>query len=185
MLRIGQAAPKFCTRPVFGRDVDLEAWTRDKPLAISFVQHTNSPMARRALTLLQTSARDFDLADINILAVTPTSILIARDFVPRFHVIFPLIADADRVLFDLFEVPRAGRMQALRAFRPAMLVETARSLQEGFGPDPLTLEGQETQLPAEFVIAPGGEVVYAHCGAAITDMPDVEAILTAGRACRA
>jgi len=185
MLRTGEPSPTFRARPVFGRDVDLESAPPTRPLAIAFVQHTNSPMARRALALLQNSVREFDLSDIDLLAVTPTSLLIARDFVPRFHVLFPVIADPERAIFERFQVPRAGRMQALRAFRPAMLVETARSLQEGFGPNALSLEGQETQLPAEFVVTPGGEVAHARYGASITDMPDVDAMLAAGRACRA
>ncbi len=138
MLNVGDAAPHFCERPVFGYDVDVAAITEKQPMAICFLQHTNSSLARRAAADLQAAYRGFDLAGVFLVAVSPTGLKVARDFVPRFHVLFPVIADPERRLFDLFQVDRAGRREALKNLKPSLLVETARHLQQGFGPEALS-----------------------------------------------
>jgi len=185
MLKVGDKAPTFQERPIFGYDVDVGGITADKPLAICFLQHSNSPLARRAAAELQEAYREFDLADIDLAAVIPTSLRVARDFVPRFHLLFRVVADPDRKLFEQYGVGEAGSRDSLKNLKPSLLVETARHLQQGFGPDALSFEGTQRQLPAQFVIAPGGALAYVNYGSSITDSLDVEAILNAGRACRA
>jgi len=185
MLKVGDRAPGFLERPIFGYDVDVAALTGDKPLALCFMQHSNSPLARRAAAQLQEAYREFDLADVHLVAITPTNLKVARDFVPRFHLLFRVIADPERRLFELYGVGEAGGRDSLKNLKPSLLVETARHLQQGFGPDALSFEGTQRQLPAQFVIAPGGSVAYVNYGRSITDPIDVEAIVNAGRACQA
>ena len=46
-------------------------------------------------------------------------------------------------------------------------------------------ERGNSQLPAEFVVAPGGELVHARYGTALSDTPQVSELLEAAqRACR-
>lgn len=184
MLKVGDRAPEFNARPVFGYDVDVAALTADKPLALCFMQHSNSPLARQAAAQLQEAYREFDLADIHLVAVTPTNLKVARDFVPRFHLLFRIIADPELALFERYQVGRAGKRDALKNLKPSLLVETARHLQQGFGPEALSFEGTSNQLPAQFVIAPGGSLVYVNYGRSITDPIDVEAIIAAGKECQ-
>ena len=185
MLKVGDRAPVFKARPVFGYDVDVAALTAERPLAICFMQHSNSPLARRDTAQLQEAYREFDLSDIHLVAITPTRLRIARDFVPRFHLLFRMIADPEHQLFDAYQVGRAGKRDALKNLKPSLLVETARHLQQGFGPDALSFEGTGDQLPAQFVIAPGGALAYVNYGRSITDPIDVGAIISAGKACQA
>ena len=184
MLRVGDVAPGFCERPIFGRDVDLLALAGSRPVGLCFVGHTNSPISHRAFQELHDHVRDFDLADVELLVVTPSGLTVARDFVPRYHVLFPVISDLEGKIFDAYSVGTSTRLDALQLFRPDLLRDVARRFKGGIGPRALSLEGQEARLPAEFVISPQGRIAYARYSETVMALPDVVSLLEAGKACR-
>jgi peroxiredoxin len=131
------------------------------------------------MTLLQTAYPSFDLHGIQVLAITPASMDIANDYVPRFHILFPVVCDPEFDLFTLYGVDKGGAAGALKMLRPDRLVANLRALRHGVR----SVEGIETQLPAFFVVAPGGRLAYAQYGKSISDLPDVDALLEAARGC--
>lgn len=179
MLQVGEDAPRFSAQPVFGLHVELEKQTSRYPLVICFLPHTGSPFCREAMAKLQAAYASFDVNGIQVLVVTPASMDVANDYVPRYHILFPVVCDPQFELFGLYDVPKGGASGALKSLRPDKLVQNLRAFRRGLGP----VEGVETQLPAFFVVAPGGKLAYAKYGTAISDQPDVDALLEAARQC--
>lgn len=110
-----------------------------------------------------------DAAGVDMAIVTRTDLEYARDYVPRHHVLIPLMTDEDGRLRALFEIGRdktgAGTLLALR---PA----TVRAWADGLnlGRDLVVPNGD---LGGEFVIDAQGTIVYARAFAGALDLPDV------------
>ena len=75
-------------------------------------------MARNHLASLQSRVADFDLAGVGLYALTPSTLVSAQDFVPRHHLLFPLIADPERSIHRLYGAGRMGPRQALQSLQP-------------------------------------------------------------------
>ena len=104
MLKEGDTAPAFSARPIFGYPVEIPQGLTDGPIVLCFVPFLGSPFARRTLAMLQERYADFDRRGIRIVAITQTDLTAARDFVPRFHLLYPLITDPDGTLQSLFAI---------------------------------------------------------------------------------
>ncbi len=145
-------------------------------MVICFVRSLGKPLTREALALLQEHWPRFDLAGVTVVAVTDSEPPVAQDFVPRNHLLFPVICDPDHELFRAFNV---GGDQALagtlRALAGGGVRRAFRALRHGHGP----VERKQLKLPAEFVVAPDGRLLYTHYGRSMTDVPDVDALLDA------
>jgi peroxiredoxin len=176
MLTAGETAPAFDKQPVFGLPVQVPP--RRYPQIVCFVRGLSSPMAREALTVLQQAWPRFDVEGFGVLAVTSSRLRPAQDYVPRHHLLFPLVVDPDHELFGRFGVGGdKALVGTLRGLAMGGARRAVRALRHGHG----ALERGQLQLPAEFVIAPDGKLLYARYGEAVTDLPDVEALLAAAR----
>ena len=174
MLSAGATVPSFSRRPVFGLDVVVPPPQR--PIVLCFVRSLSNPLTREALAILQQHWPRFDLEGVQVVAVTDSEPVVAQDFVPRYHVLFPVICDPEHALFQAFQV---GGDQALagtvRALAGGGVRNAFRALRHGHGP----LERKQLKLPAEFVVAPDGRLLYSHYGRSMTDVPDVDALIAA------
>ncbi len=176
MLTAGETAPAFDKQPVFGLRVQVPP--RRYPQVVCFVRGLSSPFSREALALLQAAWPRFDVLGFGVLAVTSSELKAAQDFVPRHHMLFPLIVDPSRELFSSFQVGGdKALIGTLRGLAMGGARQAVRALRHGHG----ALERGQLQLPAEFVIAPDGRLLYAHYGEAVTDLPDVDALLEAAQ----
>ncbi len=181
MLTVGEAAPSFRAQPVFGLPVDVEQHTSRYPLVIAFVSSLGSPLTRQSLAQLQEHYADFDVLGIQVTAVTRSGLDVARDFVPRHHVLYPVLSDPAGELYERYQVTSQGWLTKVKALDPRSVRKAMQSIKLGVGRP----ERGTTQLPAEFVVAPGGELVFARYGTHIGDILQIEPLLTAAReACR-
>ncbi|MCK6524895.1 AhpC/TSA family protein [Myxococcota bacterium] len=175
MLSVGDIAPPLDGQPVFGLPVALGAAQRH-PVAVCFVRHLGSPFCRAALAQLQARYAEFDVVGAQVLVITTSPFEVATDFVPRHHLLFPVLCDPDRVHFEAWGV---GIDRALvgtaRSLALGGLPELAEGLKHGQG----RLDGDPRQLPAWFVVGPGGRVRFARLGAAVTEGPPIDAMLEA------
>ena len=176
MLTAGQTAPRFERQPVFGLPVALPP--SRYPQVVCFVRGLSSPFSREALALLQEHWARFDVEGFGVLAVTSSKLRPAQDFVPRHHLLFPLVVDPELELFKAFQVGGdKALVGTLRGLAGGGARRALKALRHGHG----ALERGQLQLPAEFVVAPDGQLLYAHYGKAVTDLPEVEALLEAAR----
>lgn len=173
MLKVGQDAPAFTKRPVFGLPVQLPHARYSTVLC--FVRGLGSPWTRETLAQLQDRWSEFDVLGHQVVAVTDSPASIAQDFVPRYHVLFPVICDPEQELFRAYSVggtvSLAGNLRGLAGSARQGL----RALRHGVGP----LERNHLKLPASFCVSKDGHVTHASYGRAMTDVPEIDALLAA------
>jgi hypothetical protein len=93
MLAIGQRASSLSAQPVFGAPVTVPPSSAARGLLLCFVGSLATRTARRTLSTLQELVPDAQTARVGLAAVTSSSVLFARDYVPRYHLLPPLVAD--------------------------------------------------------------------------------------------
>ena len=154
MLSIGDPAPSFERQPVFGLPVRVPS----TPLLLCFVRSLSSPLTRERLAQLQLRNGDFDVEGIRIAVITDSKVELAQDFVPRYHVLAPVICDPEQVLFEAWGVgghsPVMGRLRGLGV---ANVRGAFRALKHGMGP----IERRQLRLPAQFLVQ-DGKILAAH-----------------------
>lgn len=165
-------APPFDAKPVSGLNVAIGG----RPLVMVFVRSLSGSLARLALASLQARFARFDAAGIGVVAITRCDLTLARDYVPRHHLLFPLVVDGDGRWFEAYGVGRdRGFGRSLLGLRPARVQALVRALALGRGrPD-----GGADQLPAEFVVGADATLRHARIGPTILDQPDIEALWAA------
>lgn len=169
----GALAPGFEQRPVFGLPVVVPP---PAPLALCFVRHLGSPVARDALARLQARFADFDRLGVRLVAVSQTDLRGAQDFVPRHHLLPALLVD-DGTLHDAYGVAALGALAStLSRLRPGAVRQALGSLQHGVG-RPAAVD----RLPAEFLIGRDGRIGHARYGRGLHELPDLDALLSAAR----
>ncbi len=177
MLVVGDAAPSFRAQPVFGLPLDVEDQTQRYPLVICFVSSLGSPLTRQTLARLQDRFADFDVEGIAVVAVTRSDLDVARDFVPRHHVLYRVFSDPDGDLYERFGVVGGDWKAAIKALSPRSVKRSMQALSLGVGKP----ERGSAQVPAEFVVAPGGVISYARYGASMTDLVEIDDLVRAAR----
>ncbi|MCB9764157.1 MAG: redoxin domain-containing protein [Alphaproteobacteria bacterium] len=155
----GEPAPPLRARPVFGLEVDLAAWTARGPAVVVFLRYLGSPFTRASLARLQAAFPRLDVRGIGVVALTDSPLAAGRDFVPRHHLLFPVICDPERALYRAWGVDAGGLAGALAGLaRGGVALE---ALRQGHG----RVDGRWASRPSAFLVAPGGEVAWAWRGA--------------------
>ena len=172
MLSIGDPAPKFERQPVFGLPVQVPS---KQPLLLCFVRSLSSPLTRERMAQLQLRHGDFDVQGIRVAAITDSKPEVAQDFVPRYHVLFPVVCDPEQRLFEAWGVgghnPVLGRLRGLGV---ANVRGAFRALKHGVGP----IERRQLRLPAQFLIQ-DGKILAAHYAQSVGEDMGLDAMLAA------
>lgn len=172
MFRVGDHAPQTTFNLIAGLPVDM----RRQTTVLAFLRPITGCQSRVAVNLLQEAWSRFDAAGISVVGLTQADLEFARDFVPRYHVLFPMVCDESGTWFEAYGTTRdRGYLGSLKAFRPSQLRAAVDALNLGRAGPQLP----STQLPAFFVIAADGTVKYARYGTSITEQPDIEALWAA------
>jgi peroxiredoxin len=159
---------------VFGREVRVPEGLDAGPLVLCFVRYLGCSFCRESLAELQEAFPDFDRAGARVVAVTRTPMRTARDFVPRHHLLFPVVADPEGSLEERFHIGRdRDLMCTIKGLPETDIGRTLRALRRGHGP----FEGPERQLAAEFVIGRDGCFSYTRYACSILAGPDIPALL--------
>lgn len=178
MLSIGDPAPSFERQPVFGLPVQVPSST---PLLLCFVRSLSSPLTRERLAQLQLRNGDFDVQGIRIAAITDSKAELAQDFVPRYHVLAPMICDPEQVLFEQWGVgghnPVLGRLRGLGV---ANVRGAFRALKHGVGP----IERRQLRLPAQFLVQ-DGKILAARYAQSVGEDLHLDEMLAAFKASQA
>lgn len=166
-LREGDPAPPFLLQPVSGLPVEVGP---SGPVSVLlFLRPLASAHSRLTVGLLQQQHDAWD--GIQVVQFTRSLEENVRDFVPRHHILLPVVNDLPGRWYAAYGV---GRDRAL-----------ARSLADvtGWMRLPQTLlagmgrpEGCYDQLPAAFVIDGHGRVARAWYGRSVLALPDLDAL---------
>lgn len=173
MLTPGDLAPAFHVQPVFGLPVAVGEGC--PPTVILFLRSLGSSFTRSAVQRVQDSFARFDTIGVRVVAFCRTGLEQAQDFIPRYHILFPVVVDETGQWFDAFAVGRDRSFKGSLRALPNQVSEVVAALKLGHG----SFDGLRDQLPAAFVVGRDGRVRYAWYGASIFDQPDMEALYQA------
>lgn len=165
MLTVGDAAPGMKLHPVFGLPVDLSHGTT----VVAFLRPLTGCTARVQITTLTEAFPRFDAEAIRVVGVTRTDLTYARDFVPRYHVLFPIYVDETGEVFRAFQVGADKGLAKTLTTLPTRLGTAVEALKLGRTWNVLP----SSDLPAWFVVR-DGRVAYASYGSSAMDQPDIE-----------
>ena len=174
VLSLGSISPIERLNPVSGLPVVFGG----APVVVVFVRDLHGTTARVAIKRLTAVWPSLDAAGVRLAVVTHTDLTYARDFVPRHHVIFPLVVDEDRSLREKFGLETdATYLQSLRALRPRAVRAWLDGLNESR--DPAKPNGD---LGGEFVFDRHGTLIHARGYSSVLDVPDADALLACSTA---
>jgi peroxiredoxin len=141
-------------------------------LAIFFLRHLGCPLCKENIAELTQAASSFAQLGAKLVAVAQATPKRAAEFSAKANLPFLLAPDREKRLYALFQVNRGGFKEFTA---PAVLKANIRATLKGHMHG--RFEGDEFQVPAAFLLAPTGEVLFAHYGKDISDFGDINALL--------
>jgi peroxiredoxin len=178
VIRVGDTAPALAGQPVFGLPFALDRARHRGSVAVAFLAALSARATHQNLAALTSIWPRVDAEAGGIVVVSASPLETARDFVPRHHVLFPMLVDETGEAASAWGVGRArGLSAAIRRARPTF-VHNAMSVWRNGQPLP---ERNVDQLPAIFVVNPDGRVALAWYGDAVEARFDAEAAWSAMR----
>lgn len=171
ILNEGVPVPVTQLNPVSGLPVTFGTL----PAVIVFIRDLHGTTARMAIDALTKAWSTLDAKAVQLAVVTRTELTYARDYVPRHHVLFPLVVDETgdlRAQFGLEADPTFTR--SLLRLRPS----TVKAWFDGLSlsRDPALPNGD---LGGELAVDRNGRVIYARAFTSVLDQPDVQRLVDA------
>lgn len=174
-LKAGDRAPTFVLNDPDGKPVSSTDLLRLGPLAVTFYRGVWCPYCNMELQALQEGLTDIRKAGANLVAISPQLAANSRKSVRQNALQFPILSDPHNDVASAF---------GLRFEMPGYLIELYKSLKNDLpafnGDSSWTLP-----MPARYVIAPDGIIVYAEVNPDYTRRPEPSDMLPAIRAAAA
>ncbi len=176
MITVGTAAPALAGQPVFGLPFELSRLQRRGPVVVAFLGGLSGAAALENVQRLTTIWPRVDAKAGGMVGITRSPLEAARDFVPRHHVLFPVLCDEAGQHTAAWGVGRATGLAALLLRARPDLLRRAVSVVRTGQPMP---EAHPDQLPAAFVVGSDGRVRYGWYGTGPSALLDGEALWAA------
>lgn len=167
-MKVGDLAPSFTLQPVFGLPVVVPG----SLTLLLFLRPLGSSNTRAMLAAMQEAHREFD--GVQVVQFTRSSLEHARDFVPRQHLLLPLVCDPEGEWYARFGVVD-GLLSAF--LDPRGMLQFPQRLLGGHGP----LEAPYGQRAAALVVGADGVIRWAWYGKSIFSLPEIPSMLEALR----
>lgn len=168
---IGDTAPVFTLKDPDGHDVSSIELLSKGPLIVSFYRGVWCPYCNMELQALQAALPEFEKLGASIVAISPQTAPNSRKSTRENKLSFPILSDAKG---------RVGEAFGLKFKLPDYLVDLYKSLKNDL---PSFNDDAEWTLPmpARYVIAPDGTIIYAEVNPDYTRRPEPEDMLPALR----
>ena len=170
-LKAGDKAPAFRLNDPDGKPVSSTDLLRQGPLVMTFYRGVWCPYCNMELQALQATLPDIREAGASVVAISPQVASNSRKSVRQNALEFPILSDTHNDVAAAF---------GLRFELQDYLVELYKSLKNdlpAFNGDP----SWTLPMPARYVIAPDGNIVYAEVNPDYTRRPDPSEMLPAIR----
>jgi peroxiredoxin len=161
-LKVGKRAPDFVLPDTDGNSVSSAALLQQGPLVVTFYRGLWCPFCNADLQALEATAESIRGFGATLVAISPQTPANSRTARQDIHLSFPILSDKNCELADKFGI-RWLPSQALQG------------VYRNFGTDVGAFNGDGSwalPMPARYVIAPNGEIVYAVINANYTHRPD-------------
>ncbi|GLQ94979.1 peroxiredoxin-like family protein [Dyella acidisoli] len=166
-LKAGDKAPAFVLNDAHGKPVSSTELLKQGPLVISFYRGVWCPYCNFELKALQATLPAIHEAGANLVAISPQIAVNSLKSMRNNQLEFPILSDPHNDVAMAF---------GLRYTLPNYLVELYKKLKNQLpafnGDDSWTLP-----IPARYVVAPDGIIVYAEVNPDYTHRPEPEELL--------
>jgi peroxiredoxin len=174
-LKAGDKAPHFILNDANGNPVSSRELLAQGPLVVSFYRGVWCPYCNFELQALESALPAIRDAGASVVAISPQIAANSLKSMRNNHLTFPILSDVHNDVAAAFGV---------RYALPNYLVELYKQLKNNLpafnGDDSWTLP-----MPARYVIAPNGYIVYAEVNPDYTRRPEPEELLPALKQYRA
>ena len=179
MLSAGSPTPYFEHKPVFGYPIDSRVVATRRPFALVFLGAVTNPAILTTLADLTSVWPELDEKGIGLCGVVQGRLIDVRDFVPRHHVLFPILHDTDGSLTARFELPAPKQTESrLRAWPRSVL----RGLRQVRYTGTFHRIANAQHAQAAFVLGPQNKLIWSWYGQgpadALNPRPMVDAALS-------
>lgn len=161
-LQAGDVAPTFTLKDPEGHPVSSVELLGRGPLVISFYRGVWCPYCNMELQALQNALPDFQALGASLIAISPQTSVNSRKSVRQNKLDFPILSDTNNDVASAF---------GLRFALPDYLIELYKRLRNDLplfnGDASWTLP-----MPARYVIAPDGRILYAEINPDYTRRPE-------------
>lgn len=162
VLKVGDKAPSFTLVDPDRNSVSLAGLLARGPVVVSFYRGVWCPYCNMDLQALQATLPEFERRGAKLVAISPQTPVNSRKSVRQNSLSFPILSDPHNDVAAAF---------GLRFALPDYLVELYKSLKNdlpNFNGDP----SWTLPMPARFVIAPDGTIIYAEVNPDYTQRPE-------------
>lgn len=170
-IKAGDRAPGFTLNDPEGRPVSSADLLAKGPLVISFYRGVWCPYCNMELQALQAALPEFRTLGANLVAISPQTPVNSRKSLRQNALSFPILSDPGNETAAAF---------GLRFALPDDLIELYKGLKNdlpAFNGDP----DWTLPMPARYVVAPDGTILYAEVNPDYTRRPEPEDMLPAIR----
>ncbi len=133
------------------------------PLVLVFLSNFGHPISRAYLSAYLESLSELTAGHLACVVRSNPQLIAERFGEVRFP--FPLICDADGVLYDYCEVQETTSFFEWTLAARRIISEAKK---EGYHPE----KGEAQLLPLTMILGEEGQVLYAHRGRSLTDLPE-------------
>ena len=101
---VGTAAPKFKLPSSTGETIDLASFAGKKTVVLYFYTRADTPGCTKEACGFRDALADYDKAQVAVLGISPDPVEDVSKFSGKFHLNFPLLADADHAIAEKYGV---------------------------------------------------------------------------------
>ena len=136
---------------------------QDGPVLMVFLPNFGHPITRHFIT--QYLETIYALRSVRLACVVRSRPEAIARVAPKGSLPFELICDAEGALYDYFQIPQKQGMLRCYSLEGMRIIKQAR--QEGYSP----AKNERHQLPLTLVVDGERQVLFAHYGHSMTDLP--------------
>ncbi len=160
----GSKVPQFTYDTPYSAENDFYALCAgDLPLVMVFLPNFGHPISRHYLAAYVQTRQSLTAGRLACVVRSDPRVIAERIAGQRFP--FEVICDAEGVLYDYFEVRQTTSIWDW-TFASRRIINAAKK--EGYQPE----KGAAQLLPLTMVLGEAGQVLFAHRGRSITDLPE-------------
>src|SRR4051794_17567993 len=101
---VGKTAPKLSLPASTGDTINLKDFAAKKTVVLYFYPRADTPGCTKEACGFRDALADYDAANIAVLGISPDSVEDVTKFAEKFHLNFPLLADADHAVAERYGV---------------------------------------------------------------------------------
>jgi peroxiredoxin len=180
-LKEGMQAPDFSLINTSGNPVQLSEFWSEKPLVLMFLRYYGCAFCKEQAIALRTEYLRFKDAGCRIVCVGAGAYQTARAFQILYGLPFEIVTCGEKL--DIFNTYGLGKARLGQILNQNVLFGLIRNMLHGIFNNPFSAQALRFQMPGSFVIDRSGKIVLADFAKDLSQLTDMERLLSAVQQC--